>query len=189
MAADDLSAPIVTDRLLLPVVPPDVLHAIVETSDDDAVTWPGVGPVAKELAETMPAFRRLRQADGDPGVLPWLARGMVMADPASPTGVRLVGHIGGHGRPDANEMVEAGYTVAAADRGQGLATEAARAWFGWAHANGARRARLSFVPENAASAAIARHLGFEVCDRVWDEDDEVWEMVSEADLPLGSPPL
>ena len=109
---------------------------------------------------------------------------MVVPDPASPTGRRVVGHVGGHDRPDDEGIVEAGYTVAEAERGRGYATEAAAGWFAWAHGRGARRARLSTTEDNAASQAVIDRLGLTWVARAWDEDDQVWEDVFEADLPL-----
>jgi len=189
MPSDDLAAPITSSRLRLVVVPPETLLAISELGPHDEVTWPGVGPVARELAETMPASMRIRQAESDPEIAAWLIRGIVVDDPSSDTGVRLIGHIGGHDRPDQHGMVEVGYTVAEAERGRGVATEAARAWFGWAHRHGASVARLSIEQRNAASIAIARRLGLHAGEQIWDEDDQVWEVVFEAPLPLVSTPL
>jgi len=185
----DLAEPITTERFRLEVVPPDVLRAISEIGSDEEVEWAGVGPVPRALAATMPASLRIRQAEADPTVSCWLIRGIVTTDPTSATGVRLIGHIGGHDRPNPDGMVEAGYTVAAADRGHGVATEAARAWFGWAHRHGGKIARLSIEPSNAPSVAVARNLGLRPGVQLWDEDDQVWEMVFEAPLPLVSTPL
>lgn len=187
--SDDLAAPITTTRLRLMVVPSETLRAISELGPDDEVIWPGVGPVPRQLAETMPASMRIRQAEADPAIAAWLIRGIVVDDPSSDTRARLIGHIGGHDRPDEHGMVEVGYTVAEADRGRGVATEAARAWFGWAHRHGGRVARLSVERSNAPSVAIARRLGLRAGEEIWDEDDQVWEVVFEAPLPLVSTPL
>ncbi|MEJ7584755.1 MAG: GNAT family N-acetyltransferase [Acidimicrobiales bacterium] len=181
--ADDLSAPIVAERLRLVLIPADVLRAVTEQSDA-AVEWPGVGAIASELTATMPAGMRARQIEADPDVAAWLLRGIVVSEPASTTGRRVAGHLGGHDRPDPSGMVEVGYTVAAADRRQGLAREGAAAWFAWAHRHGARTAQLSIEPGNAPSLAVARHLGLRGTRRVWDEDDQVWELVLTATLPL-----
>ena len=134
----------------------------------------------------MPATRRLLQIEADPGVAGWLIRGIVVADPATETGRRLAGHLGGHDRPDDHGMVEIGYTVGAADRGRGLATAAARAWFAWAGALGATIAQLSIEPTNAQWLAVAGRLGLTETDRVWDEDDQVWEVVLTGPLPLNA---
>ncbi|QXC59788.1 GNAT family N-acetyltransferase [Aquihabitans sp. G128] len=185
-AADDLTAPIEGTGLRLVLVPAAVLLAASEA--EGPVDWPGVGTISEELAVAMPAAMRIRQAEADPSVAAWLIRGIVVDDAASPTGLRVVGHLGGHDRPDGDGMVEVGYTVAAADRGRGLATEGARTWFAWAHRHGATTARLSIVPTNAPSIAIAARLGLKPTERVWDDDDQVWEQVFEAALPLDHAP-
>lgn len=146
--------------------------------------WPGIGPVADELVSTLPAALRLGQLRADPSVRPWLVRGIIAPDPTNASGRAVIGHIGGHGAPGADGSVEIGYTVAEPWRRRGVATEAALAWFAWAHHQGARRARLSTTDDNAASLAIAGHLGLEPIGRVWDDHDQVWEAVFEADLPL-----
>jgi RimJ/RimL family protein N-acetyltransferase len=178
-----LAAPIRTTRLELVLIPEAVLRAMADDGTD-AVEWPGVGEIAAELVATLPSALRLRQVEADSAVAPWLVRGIVLRDPPAPTGPRIVGHIGGHDRPDAAGIVEAGYTVAEADRRRGYATEGAAGWFAWAHAHGARRARLSTTADNPASQAVIARLGLMPVDRVWDEDDQVWEDVFEADLPL-----
>lgn len=183
----DPGDPIVTRRLSLEVIPDEVLTAAAMRTGDE-VEWPGVGPILVELCSTMPASIRLRQAEADPAVAAWLIRGIVVDDPSTPTGRRVVGHLGGHDRPGPDGTVEIGYTVAAADRGRGIASEAARAWFAWAHRLGARRARLSTTEDNVASLAIAARLGLEPVGRLWDDDDQVWEVVHEAGLPLGATP-
>ncbi len=178
----DADDPIRTARMELVVIPRRVLASMAEREGD--VDWPDVATVSAELVATLPAGLRHRQLEGDPDVAPWLVRGMVVPDPTSPTGRRVVGHVGGHDRPDVHGIVEAGYTVAEADRGRGYATEAAAGWFAWAFARGARRARLSTTDGNAASRAVIARLGLTWVARVWDEDDQVWEDVYEADLPL-----
>ena len=177
--------PIVSARCELIVVPRAVLESAT-TSAGGGVDWPGIGPVSEELIATMPVDLWLTRLDADPSVAPWLVRGIVMPDPHLPSGQRVVGHAGGHGRPDDDGRVEAGYTVGVAHRGQGLATEAITAWFGWAHQHGGRIARLSVGEENAPSLAIADRLGLRKVDRIWDEDDQIWETVLEAALPLSA---
>ena len=177
--------PIVSARCALIVVPRAVLEAS-KASAGSGVDWPGVGLVSEELIATMPLGHWLTKLDADPGVAPWLVRGIVVPDPLLPTGQRVVGHAGGHGRPDAAGRVEAGYTLAVTARGHGLATEAVTAWFGWAHQHGGRIGRLSVGEENEPSLAIAARLGLRQVNRTWDEDDQIWETVLEAPLPLAT---
>ena len=179
--------PIDTDRLRLVIVPPDILATIAATggrprAGDLPISWPGIGEIPGELVGTIPAVLRHAQATASPAALPWLVR--IILVPQSEPPYEVVGHIGGHGPPDDNGAVEIGYTVARAWRRQGIATEAAAAWFHWAHGNGARRARLATTEDNVASLAIAARLGLHHVGQTWEEDDAVWEQIFEGDLPL-----
>lgn len=165
------------------MVPRSVLEAARDAKDGGG-DWPGVGEVSAELIATMPCAHWLAKLDADVDAAGWLVRGIVVTDATAPTGRLVVGHVGGHGRPDADGRVEAGYTLAVAARGVGLATEAVRAWFEWAHRQGARIARLSIAEGNEASLALAERLGLTAVDRMWDEPDQVWETVLEGTLPL-----
>ncbi len=108
--------------------------------------------------------RRLVQLGEDPSREPWLTRAI-----CSRTLGRLIGVTGFHGPPGgawlrdfAPDGVEFGYTVLPAHRRQGIATEAGAALVTWAHQHHAvREFVLSMAPTNAASAGVARNLGFE----------------------------
>ncbi|WP_426571558.1 GNAT family N-acetyltransferase [Aquihabitans sp. McL0605] len=178
--------------LRLVAVPAEVLRRVGEAQDaraggDDAgapVPWPAVGDLSPELWTGMPARMRLDQLADDPALARWLVRAIVIDDPDRPGTPLVVGHLGGHGAPGDDGSVEIGYTVAAAHQGRGLATAAARAWFGWAHQQGADRARLCTRPDNGPSKAIAARLGFDEVGAAWDDDDACWELVFERPLPL-----
>lgn len=99
----------------------------------------------------------------DPSVQRWLARAMVRrADQ------RMIGHISCHGSPGMSHLepyatggVELGYTVFPAYRRQGYAAEALDAMINWAAREHAVPAFvLSIAPDNTASLALARRLGF-----------------------------
>ncbi|HEY4377984.1 MAG TPA: GNAT family N-acetyltransferase [Acidimicrobiales bacterium] len=189
-APDDIAGA----RVRLIVVPVEVLGLVAEAKFVAKATggraqpvdleWPGVGMIPGEVVASMPAEMRLEQLAEDPTLRAWLLRGVVVADDASPTGSRIVGAVGGHGAPDENGAAEIGYTVASAERRNGFATEAGRAWFGWATANGAGLARLSIAADNGASLAVARKLGLVEVGSAWDERDQRWELVHEGPLPL-----
>jgi RimJ/RimL family protein N-acetyltransferase len=105
---------------------------------------------------------RLAQIERDPALAPWLTR-LVVETGAS----RLVGVAGFHGPPGgewlrefAPQGVELGYTVFEPWRRRGIAREACAALVSWAFARGVRELVLSIDPENEASAALARQLGF-----------------------------
>jgi [ribosomal protein S5]-alanine N-acetyltransferase len=124
--------------------------------------------------DDMPLERRLKQLRADASEEPWLVRAMI--DRASRT---MIGHIGFHTppRPDylaeiAADGIELGYTVHAAHRRKGYATEAALALMHWAYAeHGQRCFVLSISPTNVASNAMAKSLGFTRCAEHMDEED------------------
>ncbi|MFJ9522205.1 GNAT family N-acetyltransferase [Kitasatospora sp. NPDC101801] len=70
-----------------------------------------------------------------------------------------IGGIGFHGGPDDTGAVEVGYGLAAAERGQGYATEAVLAVLAHARAAGARVFRAETTVENAASQGVLRKAG------------------------------
>jgi ribosomal-protein-alanine N-acetyltransferase len=90
---------------------------------------------------------------------------------------QMVGHAGFHGPPGVNgpakaDAVEVGYTVFPEFRGQGFATEAARALLDWAaERHGIRSFIASVAPNNEPSLAIVRKLGFVQTGEQWDEED------------------
>lgn len=124
---------------------------------------------------------RLAQLEVDPSVRPWLGRAMLLTDDA---GVRrVVGTIGFHGPPDERRRLEVGYSVDPDFRRQGLAREAVRALFDWAHqAHGVRRFIASISPTNAPSLALAAGLGFEETGSHIDDVDGL-ELEFEVDWP------
>jgi ribosomal-protein-alanine N-acetyltransferase len=83
----------------------------------------------------------------------------------------VVGDIGFHGPPDANGVVEIGYSVAPTRRRRGYAVEAARALIEWALTQpGIRLIVAGSDPGNAASIATLERLGFE---RTAEADGEI----------------
>ena len=125
---------------------------------------------------------RIGQATADPASLAWLARAMILTEPA--TGVRrMVGSVGFHAPPAGTPpWVEVGYHVEPGDRRQGLATEAVRGLLDWAVGHGIHRFRASVAPTNAASLATIAHFGFRQVGVQWDEIDGE-ELVFETDWP------
>jgi RimJ/RimL family protein N-acetyltransferase len=99
----------------------------------------------------------------DPAYLPWSLRAMALKP-----SLRFVGHVNFHSRPGADYLkdlapggVELGYFVMPGWRRRGLAEEAALGIMDWARrVHGLSRFVISISPENAASAAMARKLGF-----------------------------
>ncbi|MBK7997926.1 MAG: GNAT family N-acetyltransferase [Verrucomicrobia bacterium] len=128
---------------------------------------------------------RLAQLEGDPLLLGWLVRGIVLRD----TGF-LIGHIGFHTGRDPEYLrelspggIEFGYTVFEQHRRQGFAYEAAGALMNWARKeHGIRRFVVSISPENLPSRALAAKFGFRKIGSHIDEEDgleEIYECVWE----------
>ena len=110
---------------------------------------------------------RLAQIEADPASAPWYVRAAVTRAERV-----VVGHAGFHGPPDADGMVEIGYTVAPALRGRGyghaivaaLLDEAARE-------SAVRVVRASISPTNAPSLALVGRAGFMRMGEQWDDED------------------
>jgi RimJ/RimL family protein N-acetyltransferase len=74
----------------------------------------------------------------------------------------VVGDIGFHGPPDANGVVEIGYSIVPSRRRRGYAVEAASALIAWAMTQeGVRGIVAGSAPDNAASIATLVRLGFQ----------------------------
>jgi ribosomal-protein-alanine N-acetyltransferase len=171
---DDLLTPlpIVTPRLELTTF---TLRAMRATLGADPAA------AAKEIDAEVPADLRERlgelfemrtiQVLTDPPSLAWLARAMVMVDPATERR-RMVGSVGFHAPPSGEPPhVEIGYHVEPDFRRQGLATEAIRAMLDWAAGQGIHRFRATVAPTNAASLATTAKFGFEQVGVHWDKID------------------
>jgi RimJ/RimL family protein N-acetyltransferase len=128
--------------------------------------------------------RRLAQLETNPLELPWLVRAMVLRREGE-----IVGDIGFHGPPDAEGMVEFGYSVAEAWRRRGFASEAAIGLSAWAAGRpGVQRLRASIGPSNTPSLRVAARLGLvEIGRQVDDEDGE--EIIFERRLILPKLPF
>src|SRR5690348_10558132 len=102
--------------------------------------------------------------EADPSRRDWMARLMIAGDGT------MIGHCGFHGPPDVIGRAEIGYTVFVPFRGQGFATEAAKALTQWALAQGEKRVFATVSPDNGPSLAVIHHLGFV---QVGTQEDEV----------------
>jgi RimJ/RimL family protein N-acetyltransferase len=85
----------------------------------------------------------------------WMARLMVSRGDGA-----AIGHCGFHGPPEVIGRAEIGYTVFTPFRGQDYAKESAGALVEWAFTQGEDEVYASIAPDNAASLAIVRSLGF-----------------------------
>jgi RimJ/RimL family protein N-acetyltransferase len=163
---------IATERLDL-VLLTRVLDDLVECRRDRAAeairaAIPAWWPDEHDLG-----FLRYRrdQAARDPSAGKWLVRAVVLRESHE-----MIGHAGFHGPPGVNALkderaVELGYTIFPAHRGNGYATEAVDGLIRWAGERGIRGFVASVGPENEASLAIVRKLGFIHVGEHWDEED------------------
>ncbi len=116
---------------------------------------------------------RLRQMRERPETQEWFVYAVVLPEGERP----MIGHAGFHGPPGVNSVkaadaVEVGYSVFEPYRRRGYATEVVRALMGWAsREHGIRRFIASISPENEASLALVRRLGFKHIGQHWDEED------------------
>jgi [ribosomal protein S5]-alanine N-acetyltransferase len=157
-------------------LPPPVLAALLDGDLATASSLTGVVLPPFFLEEGWLWRMRLDQVRADPVAQEWVVRAVVV----DPEGV--VGHAGFHGPPDADGAVEVGYTVLPHLRGRGYATEALRALVADAAAvPGVRVVRASVSPDNAASLAVVRRVGFVHVGEQVDEEDGL-ELVHELRL-------
>jgi ribosomal-protein-alanine N-acetyltransferase len=112
--------------------------------------WPG-----QDLLEFLPLYAWQLQAD--PALLGWGIWLMIHAAERT-----VIGDTGFKGKPGGEGTVEIGYSVLPAYRGQGFATEAARALVDWALAQrDVRRIIAECSPENVASIRVLEKLGMQ----------------------------
>ena len=142
---------------------PDVLDAFVAGDRDAARAL-----VDFEIPDEFPGdalglirFRRAQIAER-PAWLPWSLRAVVLREPERV----MVGYANFHGPPGVNDLgvrdaAETGYTIFAAHRGRGFATELAQAMMDWAaREHGVRHFISGVAPDNAPSLRVNDKLGF-----------------------------
>ena len=94
--------------------------------------------------------------------LPWSLRAVVLREPERV----MIGYANFHGPPGVNDLgvagaAETGYTIFAAHRGQGFATELAQAMMDWAaREHGVRHFISGVTPDNGPSLRVNDKLGF-----------------------------
>jgi [ribosomal protein S5]-alanine N-acetyltransferase len=122
---------------------------------------------------------RARQLRERPKDEPWLLRPIIRDE----AGAReAIGYLNFHAAPDQYGMVEIGYTLLPAARGQGYAIEAVRAAFDWAtREHDIHRFRASVSPDNERSLNLIGKMGFTRTGEQWDERDGL-ELVFELEV-------
>ena len=146
-----------TARLRLVPIPPEAIEDLLRGDRESAEktigrTLPPEFPSKNDLDGFLPIqLDRMRQA---PDRRDWMARLITTHADA------VIGHAGFHGPPEIIGRAEIGYTIFKPFRRQGYAKEAAKALVEWAFAQGQREVFASVAPDNAASLAVVRALGF-----------------------------
>lgn len=165
-----------TSRLDLHVVRPTDYELLV-VDRADARLWTDRGltnPYGYLVEDAGPLPYRLPQVRENPAAAPFLMRVAALRD----TGV-IVGGAGFHGLPDADGMIEIGYTVVPECRRQGFGVEILHGMWGWVvREPGVRILRYSVGVDNAVSQHVVRALGFEHVG-VQDDDEDGPEDVFE----------
>lgn len=166
-----------TVRLDLQPLAPPLVAALVSHNLDRARTLADF-PIEDDTFEGDEHVLGLRHAQltADPTEEPWLYRVAVLRETGG-----VVGRIGFHAPPDSAGAVEIGYSVAPAYRRQGLATEMATGLIRWGAEQGAATCVASVRPDNTASLAIIRRLGFE---RTGEQMDDIDGLEWVFELPL-----
>lgn len=163
-----------SNRLLLPLLSVPTMEALLSGDRSRASQLLGYTIPPSARIDQMPLERRLEQIRADASVHPWLLRAMV--ERASG---QMIGRIGFHGPPGAVHLakiapdgVELGYATDSHFQRRGFASEAALALMHGAYAkHGQRCFVLSISPENVASNAMAKSLGFSPVGSHIDEED------------------
>jgi RimJ/RimL family protein N-acetyltransferase len=163
-----------TPRLTLRVLRPAALRALLEGDRAAASRVAGCNLLSFPDDQLSIAGIRLRDLEADPDYLPWSLRAMALKPD-----LRFVGHFNFHTKPNADYLqelapgaVEMGYFVLPEFRRRGLAEEAALGMMDWAaRTRAVTRFVVSIGPDNAASVAMARKLGFARIGSHIDEED------------------
>jgi len=172
MTTDDpaqVSSPARSAAVELVALPPATIHALA-AGDLDAANLTSPAPLTPLFVGPRARYvwgLRSRQVDADPAAVPWITGAVV--DTA--TGA-VVGYAGFHGPPDAQGMVEVGYTIDADHRRRGYARAALRALLDRARREPlVRVVRATISPDNAASRSLVLQHGFVEVGEQWDDED------------------
>jgi [ribosomal protein S5]-alanine N-acetyltransferase len=124
---------------------------------------------------------RSEQLQSRPDDASWITRAIY-----DPNRGMAVGRAGYHGPPDANGMVEVGYSVDPAYRRQGYARAALSALLERARVeDSVRVVRASIRPDNTASRALVAQFRFVEVGEQWDDEDGL-ETIFELTAPFSS---
>lgn len=170
---------------LVPLTPA-FIEAVLDGRPDDAGRLLGIELPEEPATDGERGFLalRLRQMREDERFLTWCPHAVVLDG-------RMIGGAGFHGPPGINaaenpKAVEFGYGILPPYRGRGYATRAAEMLIELTRSRGVHEFVLSCSPDNEASLAIIRKLGFvKTGERMDDEDglEHVFELKGGAGGP------
>jgi RimJ/RimL family protein N-acetyltransferase len=161
-------SPIRTKRLELVAFDPRAIRALLDGDRAEAGRIAGMAlPDEFPEPDDLDGFLsvQLQRIEAAPHRRAWTARLM-----RSRANGEAVGHCGFHGPPEIIGRAEIGYTVFERFRRQGYATEAAGALVRWALQRGETKVYAAVSPDNPASLAVVRSLGFR---QVGTQEDEI----------------
>jgi RimJ/RimL family protein N-acetyltransferase len=168
-----------TRRVEILQLSPAALHALAE-GDLAAANRAAPVPLTPYFvnAEELGTWRmRSRQVRADPVSADWIT-GVIWDVERE----MAVGRAGYHGPPDAEGLVEVGYSVDPAYRRQGYARAALEALLARAAREPAVRiVRASISPDNVASLRLVAQYGFVAVGEQWDDEDgleTIYEVVA-----------
>lgn len=158
-----------TERLELVALEPETIRHLIQrdrkkAEEAQGLSLPHEFPTQDELEGFLAV--QLHRMEASPDRRDWLARLVVTRVERE-----VIGHCGFHGPPEVIGRAEIGYTVFAPFRSHGFAKEAARALVEWALSNGEAKVYASVSPDNAASLAVVRSVGFTQVGTQVDEVD------------------
>lgn len=174
-----------TDRLALELLRPEALRALLahdvrRASECQDLVLPRDFLPESGADGAFLAFHHQQLRD-HPEVRGWSIRAMVRRSDGA-----VVGNCGFHGPPRAVGRAEIGYAVLPPYRGDGFATEAARALVHWAFERGEHTVVAGVASTNAPSLAVVRRVGF-VQTGAQPADDGDEELIFEIRKAAGDP--
>lgn len=169
--------PIVTSRLELHHVTPDE-YEMLAIDRADTRLWVDRGftnPHRHLVDDPGPLPYRIPRVRRDPTSAPYLLRLAVLRSEHV-----VIGSSGFHDLPDADGMIEIGFGIEPAFRGNGYGRELLHGMWGWViDQPGVRTLRYTVALDNAVSQHIVRSLGFQHQGVQIDEEDgpeDIFEM-------------
>ncbi|MDZ4861156.1 MAG: GNAT family N-acetyltransferase [Candidatus Hydrogenedentes bacterium] len=176
-----------TTRLRLPLISLRLFDACIAGDRETAEQLAGVAIPDDWLQRPEYAKMRRDQLIADPVYAPWCVRMIVLKETNT-----MIGHIGFHAPPNPEGLraiapggIEFGYTIYEPHRRRAYATEAAIGLMRWAVTeHGIPSFVVSVSPQNVASQAMAKNLGFIKAGEQMDEVDGLEDVLVLRGEPL-----